>query len=117
MSDTLRLVLDGEQVLSYDRRQRLPGIQRRFLDQMDADMDRGIRLQDTQIESPEPEQRLHYVALTLVHAMLDANDNLKLACCAYLADRYPHLVGVVARQDPENIHLQLEFSDSPPVAD
>ena len=117
MSDTLRLVLDAEQVLSYDRRQRLPGIQRRFLDQMDADMDRGIRLQDVQIENPEPEQRLHYVALTLVHAVLDANDNLKLACCAYLADRYPDLAQVVARQDSDNIHLQLEFSASPPAAD
>lgn len=115
-TDTLLLVIDGEHRLSYDKRQRLPGIQRRFLDQMDADMDGGIRLDGTQIDDPDPDQRLHYVALTLVRAALDANDNLQLACCAYLGDRHPRLVQVVAAVNADRLSLDLAFSPVPPAA-
>ena len=86
MNRQLTVTINGNIVLKYDKHSRLPGHQRRFLDQMDSDMDRGIRVDGELIAEPGRDERVSYIAMTLVSAILNDNENLKLAACAYLGD-------------------------------
>ena len=110
MSRLLRVMVNGDTVLEYNCDNRLPGHQRRFLDKMDADMDRGISLAGESVVDPDKSQRVSYVAMTLVRAYLDGNENLKLASCAWLGDRSPELREIVANQEGDSISMQLRTS-------
>lgn len=109
MDNLLTLVINDKTVLQYDSSSRLAGHQRRFLQQMDADMDRGIMVGGEMVVEPDMEQRTDYVAMTLVRAALSHNDNLKQAACAYLGHRNPALRKIVAREQGEDIHMELVY--------
>jgi hypothetical protein len=47
--------------------------------------------------------------MTLVSAILNDNENLKLAACAYLGNRCPELVEIIARQEADNISMRLNY--------
>ena len=109
MSNTLTVMINNEIFVKYDKRSRLPAQQRRFLDQMDADMDRGIQLGENHIDSPDRAQRSYYVAMMLIRAILNHNENLKTAACAYLSQRDSALQNIRAEEKGEQITMQLEY--------
>ena len=109
MRHMLTLVINEQIVLQYDKNNRLPGHQRRFLERMDDDMNRGIVLGAESLEHPDREQRTRYVAMKLVQAALNDNENLKMAACAYLGDRSPELVKIIAEESDENVSMQLVY--------
>ena len=106
----LILFLNQENVYEYDRNQRLPGKQREFLDFMDKDMAQGIELDGTHYEHPGIEQKLAYVAASLVHAHHDNNQELLKATSAYLALRAPDLTHLLVEESGEEFTLKLEFA-------
>jgi hypothetical protein len=105
----LTVVVNGKSILEYDRRTRLPGRLRRTLDEMDLDMDRGLRLGDVEIISPDNRQRAQYVAMHLIGAIQADNGGLVSAACAYLADRAPTLKRVCAEDKGDEVTLELIF--------
>lgn len=109
MNPTLEIILNGDSVIQYSRNTRLPGKQREFLDIMDIDMDQGIKLDGKVINSPNNQQRSHYVALELIHAMKSNNQRMITALCAYLASRLPTLQQIRANEEGEAISLELVF--------
>lgn len=111
MSDKLYIELNGAAVLEYDRNIRLPGHQRRFLDKMDEDMSEGFELAGEAIEQPNPVQRAQFVAIQLMNAMQQNEDGLTAATCAYLANRYPDMRKIVARELGDNVSLELVFNE------
>ena len=110
MQKGLLVFIDDKQVLSYQKDNRLPGHQRRFLDQMDEDMDSGISLGAETIEKPNEQQRAQYIASYLVNSLLNDNQNMVLACCAYLSHRCPDLNSIQATEEGENISVSLLFN-------
>lgn len=111
MSEKLYIELNGAAVIEYDRNIRLPGHQRRFLEKMDEDMSDGIKLVGQAIEEPNPVQRAQFVAIQLVNAMQQNEEGLIAATCAYLANRYPEMRKVVAREQGDNVSLDLVFHE------
>jgi len=109
MKSVLAIVINDTVKLEYDRRARLPGKQRDFIDMMDADMDEGIVLEEQAIPSPDTVQRGHYVAMTLLQGMEADNEALVGACCAYLSSRLPSLREIRASADREAFSMQLFF--------
>lgn len=105
----LSVVINDTVKLEYDRRARLPGKQRDFIDMMDADMDEGIVLEEQEIASPDSVQRGQYVAMTLLQGMEADNEALVGACCAYLCSRLPGLREIRARAEREEFSMQLLF--------
>lgn len=108
----LMVVLNGQPVIEYDRNKRLPGQQREYLDRMDADMARGIDINGSRIATPDAQQRARFVAIQLVHAVINDNDPMIAAMCAYLATRLPELKQVKADEQGEQISLELIFTDT-----
>ncbi len=91
MNDLLELVLNNEVLIKYRRNQKLAGLQRRYLEQMDTDMDAGVNIGGDRISDPTPSQRLRYVANYLVNAVVAGKENRITPACAYLAKAAPDL--------------------------
>jgi hypothetical protein len=108
----LVVVFNGQSVIEYDRNRRLPGQQREYLDRMDDDMAAGIDLNGEPIMNPDSQQRAKFVAMQLVHAVINDNDPMIAAMSAYLAIRLPALQQVKAEEHGEHISLELVFTDS-----
>lgn len=111
MSEKLTVVLNGEAVIEYDRSQRLPGHQRQFLDKMDDDMASGVEFNGVMVEQPDQVQRAQFVAIHLIQAILNSQDSVIAAMCAYLANRLPDLKQVRASQSGEEISFDLVFNE------
>ncbi len=112
MKPKLVVVVNGAKILEYDRNQRLPGLQLRFLDDMDAKLDSGIRLGEERIESPDLLQRAQYVANTMINALFDEQDNVAGAMCTWLANRLPELQQVRAQGNEQDMAIELVFDRS-----
>jgi hypothetical protein len=111
MSNKLVVVLNGQSVIEYDRSIRLPGHQRQFLDKMDMDMDAGIKMNGNSSINPDLGVRAQYIAMHLVQAIINDNEAMIAAMCAYLANRLPDLKKVTAEEQGENISIDLVFND------
>lgn len=85
------LVVNGEVKIEYDRTKPLAGLQRRFLEKMDADMDGGFKIEGTHIDSPNKMQRVQFVSNHVVNAYFSEQDELIAAGCAYIANHTPEL--------------------------
>jgi hypothetical protein len=86
---------------------RLPGRVRRYLDEMDQDMDTGIMLGDKPVATPDAYQKQLYVAMQLLIAIDDHNKNLAQVLCCYLQERNPQLVEVRVAEQGGEFNLKL----------
>ncbi|MCU7940310.1 MAG: hypothetical protein KZQ64_13460 [gamma proteobacterium symbiont of Bathyaustriella thionipta] len=91
MSDKVGFLLDGQEVLTYDRSQALPDKQREYLDILDTQMDEGFILSDQKINKPNLQQRTQFIALNLVNALSKEDDNTAIIMFTYLVNRMPDL--------------------------
>jgi hypothetical protein len=97
MSNKMAVLINGEVILEYDRSVALTEQQRLSLEKMDSKMDTGINLAGEQLTSPDKNQRMQFVALNLVNALYnDENEAIIAASTAYLAENLPDLKQVKA---------------------
>jgi hypothetical protein len=109
MTETLVVVLDGVSQLEYMRATPLAEPQRQYLDRLDARMDGGIGLAGRHIAAPNPLQRAQFIALQLLQAVQDGNEEIAAASCAYLANRIPDLKQVRATTRGGLLSFDLVF--------
>lgn len=109
MPTTLSIYINGKKVLEYDKNIRHPGKQRQYLDGMDLDMDKCIKLNDEIIASPDKTQRANYVAMSLLYGIENKNEGMISNTCGYLVNRLPELKEIRAMEDNEEITLDLIF--------
>lgn len=91
MSETVGFLLDGQEVLTYDRSQPLPEKQLEYLDVIEAQMNEGFILSDKKIDNPNLQQKTQFVALNLVSALSKDDDNTAIIMFTYLVNRMPEL--------------------------
>ena len=97
MSAKLAVSINGEVVLEYDRTVTLTESQRDSLKKMEARMDEGINLAGQNISNPDKSQRLHFIAMNLIQALLqEGSDAMIAASTAYLAENLPDLKQITA---------------------
>ena len=110
----LYVVINDEPILEFDRKKPLPSHQRQYLDDMDAQMNQGIKVGGDKIENPDPLVRSQFVANSLVSSLAKDEFSTAMAMCTYLAKRMPDLLqiqckGDLDNSDPESEGLSLEF--------
>ena len=86
---------------------RLPGRLRRHIDQIDADMDKGIQLGEIFNKQPDHFAKCQYIAMNLVNALEKKNINLVNLLSFYLQDRMPDLTEIKVTQDNDLFNLKL----------
>lgn len=114
MPAKLSIYMNGNKVLDYKKNDREPGLQRRFLDGMDLDMDEGVELNGEMIHKPDKMQRTYYVAMSLLYAIENNNEGMISATCGYLTNRLPELKQIRASEKGEEgdeIMLDLIFDE------
>ena len=107
----LNIIINGETVASFDTNTRYPGVQRRFLDTMDLDMDQGFELDEQFIKKPDEMERAKYVAMSLIVALQNNNNEMVNAMGAYLANRLPDLKQVRATDSGNDVEMDLLFTE------
>ena len=109
MADQLVILLNGESQLQYDRSKPLLDRQREFLNKMDVELQRGITINNENISHPDVEQRAQFVALNLIQAIQNSDEQQAAAMCAYLAVFLPDLKQVKAEQQSDGVLIDLVF--------
>ena len=115
MSDKVGFLLEGQEVLTYDRSQVLPDKQREYLDIIDARMNEGFVLSDQKVENPNLQQKTQFVALNLVQALLKEDDNTAIIMFTYLVNRMPELKQAKAKtktsESGDQIGVEFVFDE------
>jgi hypothetical protein len=103
----LTVFVNGQPVFDYDRDTELAEEQLAFLDKMDGDMSRGIKINGKLIQEPDRQQRAQFVAMNLIKALTQDNEAAISVSSAYLAHRFPELSEVHARDMATGIDIEL----------
>ena len=103
----LTLYINNEFVFEFDKEHPIDDEQLSFLDKMDADMDRGIKIYGELITNPDIKQKATFITMNLIKALQQDNQAIITASCAYLVNRMPRISEVHAK-DSEN-KIIIEF--------
>ncbi|MDH5473391.1 MAG: hypothetical protein OEY87_05220 [Gammaproteobacteria bacterium] len=105
----LTVCVNDQPVFEYDCAIKLDDHQLAFLDKMDSDMDRGVKIAGELMTKPDVRQKATFVVMNLLRAMKQDDDARMSVYCAYVCRRLPHVVEVHAR-DRDN-RIDIEFVD------
>lgn len=109
MANILTLFINDNAVFNCDRNDDIDEQKSHFLDTMDADMDKGIKIKGELITTPDADKKARFVVLNLIKSIQQENQATISASSAYLCNRYPNLLEVrVTDGDNEII---IEFVD------
>ena len=103
----LYISINDETAYEYDCSQALDASQQAFLDKMDRDMEKGIRLQGDLITHPDRQQRARFIALNLLKAVAQENHAVLSVSCAWLVSRLPDLNEVRFTKTGSSIDIEL----------
>lgn len=103
----LMFFINDEVVYEYDRSISFEPQQLDFLDKMDKDMAKGIKIRGEFTIHPDLQQRTTFVVMNLIKALQQDNDAVIAASCAYLANRHPDLIEVHANDHDDSIRIEL----------
>ena len=104
---TLSIFINDQLVYEYDGSMELDDKQVEFLDQMDLDMQRGLKIEGELITEPDSKQKAIFVVMNLLRA-LQQEDHVRINVnCAYLSNRLPHVVEVHARDQGSRIAIEF----------
>lgn len=103
----LTIFVNDAAVYEYDKTTPLDARQRDYLDKMDADMSRGVKMQGELIVMPDSRQKARFVAMNLIKALQQNNEAAISASCAYLRDRIPGLLEVHANDHKDAVNIEL----------
>ncbi|MDH5473396.1 MAG: hypothetical protein OEY87_05195 [Gammaproteobacteria bacterium] len=103
----LGIFINNDIVFEFDKDITLESVQHAFLDRMDADMNKGIKIRGELIREPDGNQRAIFVAMNLIKALQQDNEAAQYASCAYLVNRHPDLLEVHASDQGSVVNIEF----------
>ena len=101
--------VNGTPMIEYDRDKILSETQKESLSLMEEKLNQGFRLGGVLISDPKHEQKIEFVTANLISAILDDNEVLAAASCAYIANSLPDLKQVKAFDKNGEVSIELIF--------
>ncbi len=111
MLKPLTVYINDQPAYEHDRELSLDDSKLEFLDKMDTDMQRGIKIRGELITEPDNEQRVRFVAMNLIKALQQDNHAIISVSCAYLIHRRPELIEIHVHD--RQGHVDIDFVDEP----
>lgn len=111
MSNILAVLLNGIAQLEYDREIPLTEYQQGYIEAMDTKMDVGINIDGQDIERPDINQRVQFVAANMLNAMKNNEEGMTSALCSYIASRLPDLKQIKIHENDSSVTIDLVFDD------
>jgi len=106
MKNSFKVTLNEQIIYSYIDKPA-PARLRRYLDEIESHMERGIKLGEQHVEKPSDLQKLQYVAMQLFNALDNKNLNKAEVMSAYLKNRNADLREICVTQMDDVINLKL----------
>lgn len=103
----MKIYINGEVIFEYDSSKELEPEKMAFIDKMDLDMNKGIRVNGKLIKNPDSKQRGTFVAMNLIKGLLQDNGAVISSSWAYLSHRYPSLAEIHANDTDNSISIEL----------
>lgn len=107
MGQYLTIFINNEAIYDYDGTTSIDEDRRVFLDKMDTDMSRGIKIQGETVDTPNTEQRAKFVVMNLIRALQQENDAIITASCAYLTHKNPELTEIHVSNSEGAIEIEF----------
>ena len=107
----ISVFVNDEKVFDYDKETTFEEDQLAYLDRMDGDMDKGIKIQGELITDPDTRQRATFIAMNLIKALQQDNQGVLSVSCAYLNNRMPNLAEVHVNDQEAGIHIEFMHGD------
>ena len=98
--------VNDEKVFDYDKETTFEENQLKYLDTMDGDMHKGIKIQGELITEPDSRQRATFIVMNLIKALRQDNQAVLSVSCAYLNNRIPDLSEVHVNDIKAGIHIE-----------
>lgn len=105
--NVITVLVNNEPVYEFDREITLQENQLAFLDKMDSDMGKGLKIKGELIQQPDELQRATFVAMNLIKALKQDNESVINSSCAYLISRKPTLIEVRANDHESSVKIEL----------
>jgi len=109
MSEIVKLLVDDDVVLEYNKAIPLPENQKAYLDNMDNMMANGIELGGKKLQQPELTQKAQFVALNMLGHLKQNDDASAIAMFSYLVNRLPELKQVIAKHQESKVGVEFVF--------
>lgn len=85
----ITLFVNEKVAFDFDKDMALDESQLSFLDKMDSDMNKGIKINGQLFSNPDKHQRAEFTVLNLIRALQQENQAVVAASCAYISNRLP----------------------------
>jgi len=110
MSKVLLLV-NGSVAFDFDKDITLEDGELEFLNKMDYDMDKGVKINGELFAEPDTQQRNIFVAMNLIRALQQDNQAVVTASCAFIVNRLPALEEIHVSDHETGIKVEFILSD------
>jgi len=107
MKNSFNVTLNEKIIYSYTDKPA-PARLRRFLDEIDNDMNSGIQLGELYEETPSLIQKQQYISMKLFYAIEKNDKNLIELLSAYLMSRSPEIKQVLITESGDLFNLKLK---------
>lgn len=101
--------VNGTPMLEYDREKSLSTAQQESLKLMEEKLAQGFNLGGQLINQPKLEQKIEFVTANLISAILNDDEILAAASCAYVAHALPELKQIRALENNGEVSIELVF--------
>jgi len=109
MQNLIKLVINDNEVLEYDKNINLPDNQKNYLQMMDKKMEQGITLGNQFINQPEQLQKAQFVALNMLSLLDNNEDQEAIAMFTYLVNTLNGLKQVKVMGEPGSYKVEFVF--------
>ena len=103
----LNIFINNESIFEFNREITLDDGKLAFLDKMDSDMEKGIKIHGELITNPDSQQRATFIVMNLIKALQQDNDAAISASCAYLVNRYPAATEIHVNEVDDAVMVEL----------
>lgn len=109
MSKLVKVLVNDEVVLEYNRDIPLPEQQHAYLDNMDIMMAKGIELGGDKVSQPDLTQKAQFVALNMLSHLKQNDDAAAIAMFSYIVNRLPELKQIKAKYIENKVGVEFVF--------
>lgn len=101
------LLVNDQVAFDFDKELSLEESQLEFLDKMDSDMDKGVKINGQLFSEPDNTQRATFMTMNLIRALQQENQMVATASCAYIASRLPDVEKVLVSDDGAGVKVEF----------
>lgn len=103
----ITIFVDDENVFEFDSETALTQEQLDYLDKMDNDMSKGIKLNGEIIKTPDGQTKTKFIVLNLIKALSQENEAIITVSCAYISNRNPSLRELYINKNDNSFDVEL----------